>query len=107
MSFNQKYNRQVAELPNYVLSKIRSKVLEKYKIDDSNEAIDAIFEQHLIAYRKKRDYDKTYFKNSKKGENQRVAQLQQENAEYKKYVQQFVNYQKAHNLPLKAPTIRH
>jgi len=40
--------------------------LKKYKAGDSNPFINAIFEKHSSAYKKKKQWDDQYFKNKDK-----------------------------------------
>jgi hypothetical protein len=103
MSFNQKYQRYVEQLPKYVLSKIRIKILEKYQINDTNPEIDQIFEKALLSYKKKRQYDKKYFSGQQKSNDSELAEKLQkankQNEEYREYLSRFVEYHKINNLP--------
>ena len=106
MSFNQKYEQYVNELPKYILDKIRKKILLKYKMYDENEYIDQIFGQYSASYKKKREYDIKFYKEHQgnhKEQTQKlrneINKLQQENKEFRDHITNFIEYHKQNDLP--------
>lgn len=106
MSFNQKYEHYVNELPKFMLDRIRKKILIKYSIDESNEYIDKIFEDTHNAYQKKREYDSAFYKKHQ-GKNredihkmkEEITRLEKENKEFRDHLTNFIEFHKNNNLP--------
>ena len=77
-NFNEKYHELVTALPPYILRKIQSAVNAKYKEDETNDQIDAIFEHFKALYEKKRSYDKSYSTKTMNRRTSDVSKFRQE-----------------------------
>jgi conjugal transfer/entry exclusion protein len=88
IAFNPYYEAFVQKLPPYILEKVKKQIEKKYKIDDSNEDIDTIFQKYANQYQRKREYDKKYFQQKSKNNNESIelTKLQLENNELKQHL---------------------
>lgn len=82
MNFNARYSKYVNELPPYVLKRIQNAIEKKFLLNDTNIYIDDIFAKYYAQYQKKKAYDGEYFGKN----NQKLSELEKENALLKKLV---------------------